>query len=225
LRILQELRFERLGGDETIHTDVRLLAATNKDLRQEIEAGRFRADLFYRLNVFIIHLPPLRERREDIPLLIERFLQEPGTGAARVRSVAPDALERLMNYDWPGNVRQLQSMLKYAVIQAAGDILTLDCLPASLRPELPVGEQPAGSTALEHLTKSYLRAGETDIYRRVSLEMDRIVLETVLRHVKGNQVQASELLGISRTTLRSKLRLLGMVSERFSAQDDESAHE
>jgi two-component system nitrogen regulation response regulator GlnG len=216
LRVLQEQRFERLGGDETIRTDARLLAATNKNLGQEIAAGRFRADLFYRLNVFTIHLPPLRERREDVPLLAEHFLREFGRGTGRAaRSVAPEAMERLVSYDWPGNVRQLQGMLKYAVIQAPGDVLTLDCLPESLRPEIPAAAPPpAGVTDVAYLTASLLRAGEPDIYRRVCLEVDRVVLEIVLRHVKGNQVQASELLGISRTTLRAKLRAPGTTAER-----------
>jgi two-component system nitrogen regulation response regulator GlnG len=220
LRVLQEQRFERLGGDETIRTDVRLLAATNKDLAREIASGRFRPDLFYRLNVFTIELPPLRERREDVPPLVEHILREIGRSTGRVvRTVAPEAMERLVAYDWPGNVRQLQGMLRYAVIQAPGDVLTLDCLPESLRPEIPAATPPpAGVTDIAYLTGCLLRAGEQDIYRRVCLEMDRAVLETVLRHVKGNQVQASELLGISRTTLRAKLRALGMAGDRPASQ-------
>jgi two-component system nitrogen regulation response regulator GlnG len=223
LRVLQEQRFERLGGEENIQVDVRLLAATNKDLAREVTAGRFRPDLFYRMNVFTIHLPPLRERREDIPLLVEHFLRElSGSLGKKVRSIAPDALERLVACNWPGNVRQLQSTLKYAVIQAPGDVLMLDCLPENLRdsgqPGAPleglVAGRPSSGMDVGDLTKSLLRAGETDIYRRVCQEMDRVVLETVLRHVKGNQVQASELLGISRTTLRAKLRALGAAADR-----------
>jgi two-component system nitrogen regulation response regulator GlnG len=221
LRVLQEQTFERLGGDETIRTNVRILAATNKNLEQEIAAGRFRSDLFYRLNVFTIHLPPLRERREDIPLLVENFLHHFSRDMGRtVRSVAPEALERLVAYDWPGNVRQLQSMVKYAFIQAPGDVITLDCLPQNLFPESPpAAPPPAGVTDLAYLTTSLLRAGEADIYRRVCAEMDRVVLDTVLRHVNGNQVRAAELLGISRTTLRAKLRALGVNAEKSLAHD------
>jgi two-component system nitrogen regulation response regulator GlnG len=220
LRVLQEQRFERVGGDETIQTDVRLLAATNKDLEKEVAAGRFRSDLFYRLNVFTIQLPPLRERRDDIPLLIEHFLRLFGRSLGRtVRSVTPEARDCLLAHDWPGNVRQLQSVLKYALIQSTGDVLTLDCLPEDFRPS-PAGNHsrrptPAeGALDVAFLTESLLRAGEPDVYRRVCLEMDRVILDTVLRHVQGNQVKASELLGISRTTLRAKLRALGVNSEK-----------
>jgi two-component system nitrogen regulation response regulator GlnG len=217
LRVLQEQCFERLGGNETIQTDVRLLAATNKDLDAEVEAGRFRHDLFYRLNVFSIRLPPLRERRDDLPLLIEHFLRHFSRSLGRaVHSVTPEAQECLLAYDWPGNVRQLQSVLKYALIQSAGDVLTLNSLPENLRsnpPALPVQTPENGQLEVGSFTTGLLRAGEPDIYRRVSTEMDRVVLGAVLRHVNGNQVQASELLGISRTTLRAKLRTLGITPE------------
>jgi len=214
LRLLQEQRFERLGGNETIQTDVRLIAATNKELDEEVAAGRFRVDLLYRLNVFAIRVPPLRERREDIPLLIEYFLPRFSRSLGRnVHSVAPEAQRCLLSSSWPGNVRQLQSVLKYAIIQGSGDVLTLDCLPENLRGNpAPSGTRPLTPDAylagLAEFTEGLLRAGELDLYRRVSLEMDRVVLVTVLRHVKGNQVKASEMLGISRTTLRAKLRAL-----------------
>lgn len=212
LRLIQEQRFERLGGNETIQTDVRLIAATNKDLDAEVAAGHFRSDLLYRLNVFTIRVPPLRERREDIPLLIEHFLPRFGRSLDRnVHSVAPDALQCLLAYDWPGNVRQLQSVLKYAIVQGSSDVVTLECLPENVRTNpAPAGSRPLTPevclAGLADYTAELLRAGELDIYRRVSLEMDRVVLLAVLRHVNGNQVKASELLGISRTTLRAKLR-------------------
>jgi DNA-binding NtrC family response regulator len=227
LRVLQEQRFESVGGNETIQTDVRVLAATNKDLEAEVAAGRFRRDLYYRLNGFMIHLPPLRERRDDIPLLIEHFLRVFNRSLGRmVHSVTPDVLRCLQDHDWPGNVRQLQSVLKYALIRTSGDVLTLDCLPENFRPGLtePPSRPTAGDAeALElgAFTMNLLRAGETDLYRRVSAEMDRVVLGTVLRHVKGNQVHASELLGISRTTLRAKLRALGMTGEKQLSADSE----
>jgi two-component system nitrogen regulation response regulator GlnG len=220
LRVLQEQRFERLGGNETIQTDVRLIAATNKDLEQEVSAGRFRGDLFYRLNVYAIHLPPLRERRDDLLLLVEHFLRLNSRGLGRnIVSVTDEARRCLEAYEWPGNVRELQSVLKYGIIQAPGEVLTLDCLPESLRaatqalpPPPPVPDAPTVDVA--RLTAGLLRAGEPDIYRRISLEVDRVVMNAVLRHTKGNQVQASELLGISRTTLRVKLRALGMTVEK-----------
>jgi nitrogen regulation protein NR(I) len=227
LRVLHEQRFERVGGNETIETDVRVLAATNKDLETEVAAGRFRGDLFYRLNGFVIHLPALRERREDLPLLIDHFIRQFNKSLGRaVHSTTPDAIQCLASHDWPGNVRQLQSVLKYALIRAAGDVLTLDCLPETFRPDAsptkPVATEGAG-LEVASFTSGLLRAGETEIYRRVTAEMDRVVLTEVLRHVKGNQVHASELLGISRTTLRAKLRALGMTVEKQSPSEfDES---
>jgi two-component system nitrogen regulation response regulator GlnG len=229
LRVLQEQRFERLGGNETIQTDVRLVAATNKDLEQEVAAGRFRGDLFYRLNVYAIQLPPLRERREDLPLLVEHFLRLFSRSLGRnIVSVSDEARRCLEAYDWPGNVRELQSVLKYGIIQAPGEVLTLDCLPESLRAAtqaLPAPPPaPEGPTVdVARLTAGLLRTGEPDIYRRISLEVDRVVMNTVLRHTRGNQVQASELLGISRTTLRAKLRTLGMTVEKQLLPESENS--
>jgi two-component system nitrogen regulation response regulator GlnG len=219
LRVLQEQTFERLGGSETIHTEVRLIAATNKDLGAEVAAGRFRADLYYRLNVFQIQVPPLRERREDIPLLIDYFLAQFGRSLGRsVRSVTPEVLHGLEAFDWPGNVRQLQSVLQYAVIHTTGEVITPDCLPENLRTDTATSPapQPGKSSSLDvgFLTHSLLRAGEPDLYKRIVMAVDRVVLEIVLRHVNGNQVQASELLGISRTTLRAKLRALDSQAEK-----------
>jgi two-component system nitrogen regulation response regulator GlnG len=230
LRVLQEQRFERLGGNETIATDVRVLAATNKDLENEVAAGRFRRDLLYRLNGFTIHLPPLRERRVDLPLLIEHFIRLFSRSLHHnIRSVTPEAQRCLEDYDWPGNVRELQSVLRYAIIRSTGEVLTLDCLPENLRaassspPSSPAPEP--GTLEVGSLTSNLLRAGETDIYRRVCLAVDRVVMETELRHVRGNQVQASELLGISRTTLRAKLRALRMTVEKSLSPEAGSAEE
>jgi two-component system nitrogen regulation response regulator GlnG len=226
LRLIQEQRFERVGGNDTIQTDVRLIAATNKNLDEEVLAGRFRKDLFYRLNVFTIRVPPLRERREDIPLLIEHFLPRFSRSLGRnLPTIAPEAQLCLQTYDWPGNVRQLQSVLKYAIVQAPGDAITLDCLPEDLRIRAVPSDGPPKERAeislagLRELTETLLRAGEMDIYRRVCQEMDQVVLATVLRHVKGNQVKASELLGISRTTLRAKLRALRLGNDKLTFGD------
>jgi two-component system nitrogen regulation response regulator GlnG len=228
LRVLQEHTFERVGGNETIQSDVRLLAATNKNLEAEVAAGRFRQDLFYRLNVFVIRLPPLRERGEDLPLLIDHFLRQFSRTLGRtVHSVTPEAQSCMQAYDWPGNVRQLQNVLKYALIQAGGGLVTFDCLPEDLRPNAAEAPTPPDVKDLEirAFATNLLHAGEPDIYRRVSTEMDRVLLETVLRHAKGNQVQASELLGISRTTLRAKLRALGMSLEKQVLTSDRDGRE
>jgi two-component system nitrogen regulation response regulator GlnG len=220
LRVLQEQQFERLGSNASIQTDVRLLAATNRNLEELAAAGRFRADLLYRLNGFTIRLPPLRDRLEDLPLLAEHFLKLGNRAVGKqVHSVSFEVLDVLAKHRWPGNVRELQSAIKYALIQAAGEILTPECLPENLRrgSTPPRQAAPASDDAIPgaaELVGRLLQAGEPDIYRKVSLAVDRVVLDTVLRHVKGNQLQASELLGISRTTLRAKLRGLGMAVEK-----------
>jgi two-component system nitrogen regulation response regulator GlnG len=217
---LQDQRFERVGGNETVRTDVRVIAATNCDLEEAVAEGRFRQDLFYRLNGFTIRLPPLRERREDVPLLVEHLVKRCGRELGRqVHSASPDTLALLEAYDWPGNVRELQSAVKFALVHATGEVLTPACLPRNVRTGCPA-TPPAGAGnggEFHHLAQYINRllwAGETEIYRRVCQAADRVILDTVLRHAKGNQVQASELLGISRTTLRAKLRALGMTLEK-----------
>jgi two-component system nitrogen regulation response regulator GlnG len=231
LRLLQEQQFERLGGAETIRTDVRLLAATNKDLRAMVAAGGFREDLYYRLNVFAIRLPPLRERLEDLPLLVEHFVQRANRELAKgVRSVTPEAIRSLEQYDWPGNVRELQNTIKQALLHTTGSVLTLDSLPLSVRkgapPEPTAPTAPAsGVGELAQWIHSLLRSGQPDIYRKVSLEVDRVILEAALRYVGGNQVQASDLLGIARSTLRTKLRQLGMtVAKQLQSEAEPSEH-
>src|SRR5439155_12543478 len=134
LRLLQEQHFERIGGSEPIQADVRLIAATGQDLERLVRSGRFRRDLFYRLKTFILHLPPLRERREDLPLLVDYFLKRSAREQGRPPcSVSPDALAALAEYDWPGNVRELQSALGHALVRAAGEVLTPECLPVEVR--------------------------------------------------------------------------------------------
>ena len=225
LRLLQEQRFERVGGNTTIQTDVRVIAATNQNLEEAVAKNRFRQDLLYRLNGFTIRLPPLRERRDDLPELVDYFIKNLNpTLGKQVRSASAETMELLIAHPWPGNVRELQSTIKYAMVHASGDVVTPECLPENLRMPAPPAANPslAGemrSPDLAHLVSCLLRAGETEIYRKVSATADRLILETVLRHSKGNQVLASELLGISRTTLRAKLRGLGMAAERAGATD------
>jgi two-component system nitrogen regulation response regulator GlnG len=210
LRLLQDQQFERVGGRETIRTDVRVVAATNQNLAA---SGAFRQDLLYRLNSFTIHLPPLRERVGDVPLLADYFLA--GTTrrlGKRVRSIDPAAMAALEAHYWPGNVRELQNAIRYAVVHAVGEVLTADGLPASVRGG--VSARPAAGLDVPTLVAELLRAGSTDVYRQVTQAVDRAVLAAVLDHAHGNQSQASELLGISRTTLRAKLQLLGLGVEK-----------
>ena len=206
LRLLQEQQFERVGGREVLHADVRIVAATNQRLDDRVVAGQFRQDLYYRLNGCTIALPPLQARKEDIPALVEYFVHGANARLGKaVRAVAPEALAVLEAHDWPGNVRELQNAVRYAVIQAVTDLITVDCLPADLRGEPRAAEpEAAGYTVAGHVRRLLAR-GEPDIYRRVLTEVERVMFAEILRHVRNNQVHASELLGISRTTLRSKL--------------------
>jgi nitrogen regulation protein NR(I) len=223
LRLLQEQQFERVGGEETVCTDVRVLAATNQDLEGKVAAGRFRRDLLYRLQVFTIQLPPLRERKEDLPLLVGHILKLLNRELVkRVSSVAPDTMRLLEAYPWPGNVRELQSAIKYAYVQSPGEVILSDCLPAQIRGDAQsarLAPEEGGQLEVAEYVADLLRAGESDIYQKVSGAVDRVVMETVLRHVKGNQVHASEVLGISRTTLRTKLRALGLAIEKQIQSD------
>jgi two-component system nitrogen regulation response regulator GlnG len=219
LRLLQEKQFERVGGNTTIHTDIRVIAATNQDLESLVAAGRFRQDLFYRLNVLTIRIPPLRERIEDIPLLLEYFFGRMNRELDRhVRNVSPDAMQLLKQHSWPGNVRELQSAVKYALVHTTDDTLTPDCLPPHLQQHSPRVEVLAAKESVDltigRLVQEALAQQCGNIYYHVQAAVDRIVLREVLEHVKGNQVEAADLLGISRTTLRSKLRSLNLVVEK-----------
>lgn len=252
LRLLQEQQFERIGGNTTVKTDVRIIAATNRDLHKDVAEGRFRQDLLYRLNGFSIQLPPLRDRCQDIPALIEHFLRLFNFEMNKtVVSASPETLQVLAAHDWPGNIREFQSAIKYAMVHTTGAILTPDALPQSCRsarvessPLLDIPEEagllrgaiaihPSGDSHLPlndgaspfdlvREVKQLLRDNQTDIYRQIGQEVDRILLGEVMSFVGGNQLQAAERLGISRMTLRSKLRGLGMVSERLPEQDDAS---
>src|SRR6476646_274087 len=214
LRVLQEQTFERVGGNETIRTDVRLIAATHRDLKAWSEEGKFRPDLYYRLSVFTIHLPPLRERSDDQPLLIQHYVRRFSRELGRdVRQVSPEAMTRLRGYSWPGNIRELQSVLKQALLQANGAVL----LPAFL-PE-PVGASgvvaPSPTTAAEpdvemFVIRQRIDSDVRDLYAETHRQVDRLLLQRVMVHTRGNLQQAALLLGIARQTLRTKLRDLGL---------------
>jgi transcriptional regulator with PAS, ATPase and Fis domain len=212
LRLLQDGRFERVGGNETIQTDVRIIAATNQKLEALVAQNRFREDLYYRLSVFAIRLPPLRERLGDLPLLVEHFRKSFSRDLGKpIRSVPPETLQVLEAYAWPGNVRELQSAIQYAFVQATGDILAPHWLPENVQhpaaATAPAVHRGARSGVLDiaRLVRELSESHATDIYRRVHNDVDQILLAEVLARVEGNQVLASQLLGISRTTLRAKL--------------------
>src|SRR5262249_52272556 len=220
LRVLQDGQFERIGGNETIKADVRVIAATNRDLGTLIEEGRSRQDLYYRLNVYPIRLPPLRQRAGDLPLLaqhfVRRFSQELGK---EVEGITPDVLGLLERYPWPGNVRELQSMLKQAIIQATGPVLVPDCLPPAIRGEAsePTSPRAIGApdleAALTRFVEDRLHAGSNDLHGEVLALVERQLVLQVLRLTGGNQSQAARILGLTRKTLRGKLDSLGIVVE------------
>ena len=212
LRVLQEQAFERVGGSETIRTDVRLIAATHRDLKAWSDEGKFRLDLYYRLGVFTIHLPPLRERGDDLALLVQFYLRRVSRELGReVREVAPEALERLRGYSWPGNVRELQSVLKQAMLRAHGPVLLPDVPPRTPEcdPAAPVAP-PGGGLDPEAFLRQRLGPDSRDLYAEIHRELDRLLLPRVLEYTGGNQPRAALLLGIARQTLRTKLQDLGL---------------
>jgi two-component system nitrogen regulation response regulator GlnG len=230
LRILQDGRFERLGGNETIHANVRLIAATHRDLEALIADGQFRADLYYRLKVFSISIPPLRERLEDLPALVDYFVKSYNRSMQKqVPPVGSEVIGLLASHAWPGNVRELQAAIQYAMVRAPGEFLGTDSLPSDLTGTV---EQSTDEVPLEasfdvlDLVRTLLRDGDSSILEKVYSRVDRIVLLEVLRHMQGNQVRASTALGIARNTLRSKLRAAGISVEKHVGadpdQDDQS---
>jgi two-component system nitrogen regulation response regulator GlnG len=225
LRILQEQTFERLGGNETVKTDVRIISATHRDLKALAGDGRFRDDLYYRLGVFTIHLPPLRERGDDLSILIAHFLKRYNREFGReIQEISDEAKQRLRIYEWPGNLRELQSVLKQAMLRASGSVL----LPAML-PDLTPGpapgtasESPVGQSDLERFIRKLLTDGSENLHDEVHRECDRLLLPLVMEHTHGNQFQAAKILGVARQTLRRRLRELH-ITPRFTdgTEDDE----
>lgn len=206
MRALQEGEIQRLGGTESIKVDVRIIAATNKDLKKLIAEGKFREDLYYRLNVVTIKLPPLRERKEDIPLLARYFLERELKKVDKTIIGFDDgAIEKLMEHDWPGNVRELENVIKRAVVVCHEPIITADDILIE-RMELRRMEERSTEELLDELFKRAVEKGVSDPMRWIEREM----IVRALRRTKGNQSQAARLLGMSRTTLRDKIRSYGI---------------
>ncbi|MCR4940002.1 MAG: sigma-54 dependent transcriptional regulator [Treponemataceae bacterium] len=187
LRVLQERKFERVGGEETIEVDVRVIAATNKDLEKEIAEGRFREDLYYRLNVVHINVPPLRERKDDIPLMVNSFLAEfSEENGKKIEGIDSRARSALYKYDWPGNIRQLRNCIESAVVMCEGKIITLDDLPPTIS-----------------------QSSQEDIIQvPIGITMDEAEKIIILQNLavnKGNKTKTADILGIGRKTLHRKL--------------------
>jgi two-component system nitrogen regulation response regulator GlnG len=228
LRLVQDQSFERLGGNETVRTDVRLIAATHRDLKACSEQGKFRPDLYYRLSVFTIPLPPLRERGDDLPILVQHYLRRFSRELGReVREITTEALQLLRRYHWPGNIRELQGVLKQTLLQTTGTVLIPAFLPESLGTPEPVAGQDPETAVIPSFTAFILRRlqeGTTALSAEAHLHLDRLLVRLALRHTRGNQVQAARLLGISRQTLRSKTREFGLCitgSDDGDGDDDE----
>jgi two-component system nitrogen regulation response regulator GlnG len=229
LRVLQDLSFERVGGNETVRTDVRLIAATHRDLKVWSAEGKFRPDLYYRLSVFTIALPALRDRGDDLPMLVQHYLRRlSGELGKQVREITPEALELFVRHSWPGNIRELQGVLKQALLQATGTVLIPAFLPESLRaPPEPAVSAEAGAEAdfsFEAFILQRLQEGTTALSAEAHQHLDRLLFRLALRHTRGNQVQTARLLGISRHTVRAKTRELGL-SVTGDAEDDDDENE
>jgi DNA-binding NtrC family response regulator len=196
LRVLQEKRFERVGGHETLEVDVRVVVATNKNLEKEVKEGRFREDLFYRLNVIKIDVPPLRERPEDIPLLITHFLNKYSRPGESPKRMSPEAMERLLTYRWPGNVRELENAIERASVTSVGDTIAPEKLPPRVT-GLPREEQPRFEIDLKHPLPYYLKIATEQIERQYILK--------ALEKSRGNVGRCAELCGLSRRSVSGKI--------------------
>ena len=213
LRVLQEREFERIGGGEPIRVDVRVVAATNRDLETLIREGRFREDLYYRLNVVSLTLPPLRERREDVPFLVDHFLAK-YAGELGERALSADALDRLLGYPWPGNVRELENVIQHAMVMAGGGVILPEHLPIAAGPGAPRAREGTLEALIHQKLEECVRGlgarESANLYELVLGLVERPLLMAVLRETGGNQLRAAALLGINRNTLRKKLRALGL---------------
>jgi DNA-binding NtrC family response regulator len=203
LRVMQEREFMRLGGVETIRVDVRIVAATNVDLRQSVEEGRFREDLFYRLNVIAVQLPPLRHRKEDIPALVHHFIDKYARENGRDKAeVSPEAMQVLMDYDWPGNVRELENVIERGVVLSTDGRIGRDLMPEHVRAR-PAFDLPAMAVPAEGI-----------ILKDVISSFEKRLIESTLETTGGVQKEAARLLGLKPTTLNEMIKRYRVVLPR-----------
>jgi two-component system, NtrC family, nitrogen regulation response regulator GlnG len=220
LRVLQQGEYTSVGGRTPISTDVRIIAATNRDLRQLIQRGLFREDLYYRLNVVPLRLPPLRERTEDIPDLVRHFLRRAEEEGLPAKRVELDAIDVLKRYRWPGNVRELENLIRRLAVLHSGDAISAALVTQELsepeRISADDGPEPVSlsATVERHLAKIFREHGgelpPPGLYDRVLAEIERPLLSVCLGATRGNQIRAAHLLGLNRNTLRKKIRDLGL---------------
>jgi len=220
LRVLQDQTFERVGSNSLIKVDTRVIAATNHDLKKLVSEGLFRADLFFRLSVVTIHLPPLREREDDLRILAEYFLRKYSVEFGKdIRRIAPETLRVLEAYHWPGNVRELESVMKQSLLTARGNVLLPEFVP-----DLAVQEAKSAAGMIDdnYLSPNFiaqrLEAGSDNLHAEVVATAESRLFRQILTHTSGNQLKAAGILGISRVTLRSKLKSLGIDASEFSTE-------
>jgi nitrogen regulation protein NR(I) len=214
LRVLQNGEFQRVGGNQTFHVDVRVFAATNKEPEQLVAEKKFREDLYYRLNVVRIHLPSLRERREDIPLLVDYFLQKlakSGQLPSKDRKISPQAMLLLEKHDWPGNVRELENVIERAAVVAHSDALLTDDLPVEIRAPKPAVVAPEEiQTTVDTAVQRLFALARNDPKLKIVAAVERELIIRALEETGGNQVQAAKLLGMTRATLRKRVEKFGI---------------
>lgn len=217
LRVIQEKEFERVGGNRPIRADIRIVTATNRNLETAIREGRFREDLYYRLNVVPVIVPPLRERKGDIPLLVEHFLRRFRDELdVEEKGMTPEAMRILNSYEWPGNVRELENTVKRAMVMSSGSKILPEDLPTAIfgEPHVKAARFKSLDELWEEKLKTFVDKGDClkmkDLYDLVIKQVERPLLRFILEKTNGNQVKASEILGINRNTLRKKLAELEM---------------
>jgi len=211
LRALQESEFERVGGIKTIHVDVRLITATNRDLKALIADGRFREDLYYRLAVVPISLPPLRDRKEDIPLLVEHFIGKYNQRLGkRVDRVDDDAMQMLLAYAWPGNIRELENLMERSVLFAEGPVILGSSLPDALRERVPGPAVPIAAVGPLGAIAAPSGASMKEIVRQAQAELEKELISRALDETAGNVTRAAKRLQISRKSLQVKMKDLGL---------------
>src|SRR5512134_987800 len=223
LRVLQEKEFERVGGTEPIRTDVRVIAATHHNLEKMVRENRFREDLFYRLNVIQINIPPLRKRKDDVLALAEFFMQKYQGSDAKKKILTPETLKILRAYDWPGNVRELENAVQRAITLSQGDKIFPDALPPQIFKPGQGAHLSFENFLEEKLADLVERMGgldRGDIYSLVLHRVEKPLITLVLIKTEGNQVRAAHLLGINRNTLRKKIKELG-IKGPFSGEEEE----
>jgi len=205
LRFLEERRFERVGGTESVAVDVRIVAATNQNLEERVREGRFREDLYFRLNVVKIEVPPLRDRREDIPLLVAYTLD-----LSRGAGITPEAMEVLKQHAWPGNVRELRNAIERGSVLARGGPIRPEHLPESILSPRPLGETDVEAQVRGIVEKLAAQGRPGSLFRDVEARWEKALIRRALEMTGANQVKTAELLGINRMTLRKKMEQYGL---------------